>query len=316
MAQDSPLSRLVAKARSRDLRRDEDQESATREVLLPRIEEIRSALLRIREEVDARFRARAGRGEIPFEEDAIDPARYPVGFCRPICRDVLAAMEKNALFQEFRRRGVRWKLVYVIIEGHFENAIQLGNMYISPAHDSVEGFEPAADVWPLEEIEHENLECWERVAETMEQYLEVTLYPNLHFPLLAPLMPFFARRLSGRMDLLLMQYSLTLKDLDEGFPRLRKFYSGDSRWLSRRLPADADAGIERYFGENRSEVFPVEWRRITPQEIVAEVLPDFERARGHPKLEAGIARLLQSAKELSLRFHQAQVFAREEEVAN
>jgi len=310
MAPDSPLPRLVAKARSRDLSRDETQEIVTRDILLPRLGEIRSALLNLRREVDARFRARAAKADHPFEEDVIDPARYPVGFCRPICRDMLAAMEKDALFQEFRRQGARWKLVYVIIEGHFENAIQLGNLYISPAHDSVEGFEPAADVWPLEEIEHENLECWERVAEITEQYLDVTLYPNLHFPLLAPLMPFFARQRSGRMGLLLMQYSLTLKDLDEGFPRLRKFYAGNSKWLARRLPAEAEARIERHFGENRQEVFPVEWRRVTPEGIVAEVLPDFERARDDVTLGAGIVRLLQGAKELSVRFHQAGVFAR------
>jgi len=309
MAQRPSLSRLISQARSRDLRWEEAQDLPTTKELLPRRLEIETALRRIRRAADATFRA--GRKSRPRSLEELDPGGYPVGYCSWICREVLQGMAKDPLFLGLHGRGLRWKHVYVILMGsYFENAIQLGNFHLSPADDSVDVTVPPVDLSPIGEFDYENLESWERYAEVAEEYLSVTVYPNLHFPLLAPLIPFFAVMPSGRLELLHTQSVLALKDVDEGFPRLRHLYSASSPWMQRRLPQALEAALQRHFRANRREAFPIEFRPAAPEEILAGIVPQWEQAKTQPALATGIESLFSIADSLVRQFHEAEIHGR------
>lgn len=72
---------------------------------------------------------------------------------------------------------------------YFQNALQVGNLYIDVANDTVFTEKPKLEWARIEEVDYQNADDWPAVAAVGRRYYEVELYPNLRFPLAFPAAP-------------------------------------------------------------------------------------------------------------------------------
>tara|TARA_R100000027_G_scaffold53229_2_gene42066 strand:+ start:54 stop:1070 length:1017 start_codon:yes stop_codon:yes gene_type:complete len=280
--------KLVGDAYAYDLRATRDQERLTAEEVLPRMDEVLQRLKELRAAVDAGFqpkveavRNQRDRGEYGF----LSLARYPFGFCREIRDRVVARMVADPFFQELVGKGLVLRKVFIFLRAqYFQNAIQLGNLYLDPANDTVVVTKPKIEWAPIAELDYENVESWSQFAEVSERYLRVRLYPNLVFPMAFPVAPFFAVHCSGRIDLLQAQGRTFSKDLNEGMTRCSDLLENE-QWMNRSLPEPFRRLVEESCGSNLYEAFPLEYRPTTPSGIRESILDEFRTLLTKPSSE-------------------------------
>lgn len=267
----------LPEAFAQDMRVFSDQERVTRERLIPKMEAIVARLGEHRAAVDAEFAEKKARAQATVSamgEQSL--ASYPVGFCRQIRDQVWARATADGEFQRLIGRDVVVRPVFILLEGRFfQNAVQLGNLYVDVANDTVSVDEPRCEWMPISRVPYENVESWPQFAGVARRYLNVELYPNLLFPLAFPYAPYFAIRPGGRVDLLAVQPILLLKDLGDRMRRARALLT-DPEFGARRLPDEYEQLIRRACGGNLAEAFPLEFSPSTPEEIRRGVVADFE----------------------------------------
>lgn len=271
------LARVIESARSQDLRALSTQADATRR-LLARADDLVAILQRHRDAVDAGFHARrdalalAG-GTTTAGEASL--ATYPIGYCGAIRDQVLDRLVADPEFRALIGADTVLKKIFVLLKGvYFQNAIQLGNLYVDVANDTVFADKPQIEWLRIEDTPFENADAWPPVAEVGRRYYGVELYPNLLFPLAFPASPFFAIRSSGRVDFFHAQDILFLKDLGDDFRRARALLD-DPAFLSRPLPEPYRLLIERSCGGNLRDAFPIEYAPTDAAGIRDQVLPQF-----------------------------------------
>src|SRR5690606_26747213 len=91
---------------------------------------------------------------------------YPIGFCRHI-RDLVWA---RAMADEALRRligeDVLVRRVFIFLKGqYFQNAVQLGNLYVDVANDTVWVDKPKLEWMPVADVPYENVERWAAFAD-------------------------------------------------------------------------------------------------------------------------------------------------------
>lgn len=284
------LKQVIANARALDLKGSAGQRRLSARHLTPKIAEILHRVAAFRSAVDDELepraiKARANRQPAEIYGDR-DWSRYPIGFCRPIRDGVLQRMCADAFFQELIRRGLVLKPVFILLQGrYFQNAIQLGNLYLDAANDTVFPDKPKLDWAPIERVDFENLESWSRFAAVARRYLGITLYPNLVFPLAFPAAPFLAIRPNGRIEFLLVQHQIALKDIGDGMPRAVAVLD-DIQLMRHRLPDIYHRILEREFGTNLFERFPLEFAPTGPTEMRDGVIRQFAELQSQPDATA------------------------------
>lgn len=261
-----------------DLRHQSDQEALTARILLPAMDEILLRLGQLREQVDAQYapkvQAARQRGQSK-DRSELSLANYPVGFCNEIRNEVLARMLADPFFTDLRTRGVVLRSVFIFLRGsYFQNAIQLGNLYIDAANDTAHPEKPKLDWAPIRKLDYENLNSWIRFAEVATRYLQVSLYPNLFFPLAFPAVPFLSLNSSGNLNLLLAQNIIFAKDFAEGMPRTLELLN-DPAWMSRKLPEPYVELLQARCSGNLFDAFPLEYSPCTAEQLRTEVIPEF-----------------------------------------
>jgi hypothetical protein len=271
------LESIIETGFALDLKREPSQATPTRKVLEPRLEAVLERLAAHRTAVDAQFEEKIllsrQRGEIGRRNEVIW-ARYPYGFCRVIRDAVFDRIAVDPYFEELRQAGLLLKPVFIFLrESYFQNAIQFGDYYIDVANDSVDTSKPPLDWSPIEKLGYENVDSWARFASVARTYLRIELYPNLHFPLIFPAAPFFAIDGEGSIQILLNQWNILLKDLGSRMQRTLALL--DDQLIHRRLPECYDRLLERKFGGNIFEAFPVEFVRTDPATLKTTILPEF-----------------------------------------
>lgn len=253
------LDRLVAAARQQDMVWRPDQDGVTEKAIRPAMAEIERTLGRLRREVD---------GEIA-REPWVGTAGYPVGYCAVIRDRVLARLVAEPVVLRLLRAGAAIGPVFVILKDrYFQNAIQFGNLYIDVANDSVDPARPWLEWMDVREVPFENLAGLESLVRVAEDYHRCQVFPNLFFPLLAPVVPLLAVS-AGRLELLHFQDGCFLKDLAAGFPHLRRWLAGPARMLP-QVPEAHAALLASACGRNDFEVFPFEYRPCSFDEIAAQ----------------------------------------------
>ena len=285
------ISRLLAKARSLDLKATKEQGRVTQRFLEPRLSAVMARLSVLRAEVDAahaeRIRAAAQRTASDVGAyGEIDWSRYPIGFCRHIREAVLERLPGEPIFQELLKAGVVIKPVFIFLKGtYFQNALQIGNYYVDVANDTVFPEKPKLEWAPIDQVDFENLDTWPRFVAVAEHYLKVALYPNTLFPLAFPAAPFFAIRSNGRIDLLLAQHQIAIKDLGDDLRRTRALLD-DNALMSRRLPDVYRTLLEEKFGANLFAQFPLEFAPSTVEDIRTRIVPEFRQLLQQPDATA------------------------------
>lgn len=270
------LARAIESARSQDLRALSSQAAATRR-LLANIDAIIDRVSLHRAAVDVEFHARrdalAAAGETTAGEASL--ATYPIGFCGAIRDKVLERLVADPAFRELIGTDTVLKKIFVLLKGvYFQNALQLGNLYLDAANDTVDPAKPPIEWLRIEDTPYQNADDWKTVAEVGRRYYEVELYPNLLFPLAFPLSPFFAIRASGRIDFFHAQDILFLKDLGDDFRRARALLAAPA-FLARPLPEAYRALLERSCGGNLRDAFPIEYAPTDAAGIRDHVLAEF-----------------------------------------
>ncbi|HEY9250498.1 MAG TPA: hypothetical protein VIO38_15270 [Rariglobus sp.] len=271
------LAQAIEKARSQDLRARPDQIAATRR-LMADIAAIEERLSFHRAAVDEVFFARhaASRGIESSVAGEASLAAYPIGFCGAIRDQVLARLAADPAFRALTGPDVVLKKIFVLLKGvYFQNALQLGNLYVDVANDTVFTDKPKVEWLPIADVDYENADDWNAVAAVGRHYYGVELYPNLLFPLAFPFVPYFAIRSSGRIDFFQAQDILFLKDLGDGLRRTRGLLD-DPAFLARPLPEPYRLLIERACGGNLHAAFPLEYAPTDAAGLRAQVLPEFD----------------------------------------
>lgn len=273
------LADAIKTARAQDLRARADQEAPTRTRLLPAIDAIVARLLHHRAAVDEAFaskRAASGLGSQPdlaLGETSL--AAYPVGFCGAIRDQVFERLRRDPVFHQLIGHEVVLKKVFVLLQGrYFQNALQLGNLYVDVANDTVFTEKPKLEWARIEDVNFENADNWKSVAAVARRYYQVELYPNFSFPFAFPAAPFFAVRGTGRVDLFHAQSLLFMKDLGDGMRRAHALLD-DPDFATRRLPEPYERALAEACGANLHAAFPLEYAPGDATEVREKVLPEF-----------------------------------------
>jgi hypothetical protein len=288
------LAAIAALGRRHDIRAEPDQAALTRDRLLPAMSAIAACLLRHRAAVDAEFFRRRDAARASGEMSESDPAfgeislaAYPVGFCRQIRDAVWERAVADAEFRQLVGPEVLLRRIFVLLKGrYFQNAAQLGNLYVDVANDTVWIEKPKLEWTEITDLPYENLESWPRLADVARRYLGVTLYPNLLFPLAFPIAPYFAVRPCGRVDLFFVQTSLFYKDLADGLSGARALLA-EPTFAERRLPSVYEERIRASCGGNLRDAFPLEFAPSEPAEIIAGALDEFAKLTSQPPAHLG-----------------------------
>jgi len=257
-----------------------DQDAVTASAILPAMSEITAVLARLRRQVD----------EDVAREPWAGGSAYPVGYCAVIRDRVLARLVDEPVVRQVRSAGAAIGPIFVILkERYFQNAIQIGNLYIDVANDSVDPAKPWLEWMDVRDVPFENLGDLATIVRVAEDYHGCRIHPNVHFPVLAPVVPLLAIR-AGRIELLHFQDGCFLKDLAAGFPNLRRWLAAAARGMP-PLPARHAAVLAAACGANDFEVFPFEYRQSSFDEI-GERAAEFVAAFGTPAGQDAILRLL------------------------
>ncbi|HVJ45181.1 MAG TPA: hypothetical protein VM511_02270 [Luteolibacter sp.] len=251
----------------------------------------------IPEALEARLVSRSGELFDRFMEvrkladhDLASLPNYPWGCCETITRRVRAIALQQPWMKEWTDAGLQLRRIYGMLKDlYFQNALQLGPLYIDPANDTVDVNKTPVEILQAKEVPWVNLGDLSEYRRVARRYLNLSLYPNLHLPVLFPFMPFIAIDSEGHVFPLRHQDVILWKDTDADF-RI------SDQWLASlspgdRLPPAAESVLETAVAHAD---FPLEWTSCDPGFIRRSVLPDF---RGHLS-HADPAQLMKTALKL------------------
>lgn len=124
---------------------------------------------------------------------------YPLGRCLEIRDAVFAALvariqqpdsaATRALHGFIAEGGVGGKIWGVLRESYFQNAIQLGPLYVDVANDTVTVTKPKIEILPMESAGMVPVASLAHFATIARRYWGVEIYRNTVFPALAPYYP-------------------------------------------------------------------------------------------------------------------------------
>jgi len=299
----TPLERLVHLARSQDMWHQSDQEVLTRTLLEPSMPSLVQSLGMLRRECDSWMRSKSKcQAHHPSGHESSRLSDYPIGFCSVIRDRVHEGLLRLPEVQRLIRSGVVLKKIFVILKGlYFQNAIQFGNIYIDVANDTVDPSKPWLEWMHVRDVAYTNIGDLPTLIDVAERYHQCRAYPNLFFPLLAPVVPLLAIRNNGRLELLHFQDGGVLKDLPEGLSHLRSWLAGPALNLD-ALPAKYVDALAGAFGSNDFNSFPFEFRPCSLDEVAAQAgtyVSAFEDPLGHEAILAVLKLVPKALRQLS-----------------
>jgi hypothetical protein len=254
----TPLHQLVDLARSQDMAWQAGQERLTAELLRPALPGILATLGRLRLETDAWISRSAA------------PPSYPVGFCAVIRDRVFEGLLRDPEVRRLTAAGLVLKKTFVILKDrYFQNAIQFGNLYLDVANDTVDPSKQWLEWMEVCDVPFDNIGELPSLIRVAESYHRCRAFPNVYFPLLAPVVPLLSITEDGRLGLLYFQDGGFLKDLARGLPQLHAWLAGPARDLP-SLPPEYATQLQQACGANDFAAFPFEYRPCTFAEIAAQ----------------------------------------------
>lgn len=172
--------------------------------LLPALDELEAFLLAIRLELDP---------ELEQQKPEKLGKPYPLGQCLEIALAVekrLRTVDGRALparvakgwraFKDFLRAGGSFRQVWGDLRGqYFQNAFQLGSLYVDVANDTVVPTKPKVDLLPFEEANFGPVRNFEQFRQLATTYWQNEVYPNHVLPELAPHCPLVHVNPQGRI---------------------------------------------------------------------------------------------------------------------
>jgi hypothetical protein len=184
-----------------DLGADRLQSALTRRFLLPALPALEAMFLAQRAETDQALAAAGERYGRP----------YPYGMCLEITSDVLARLNglpararsagERAL-KAFFANGGQGRMVWgVLRDRYFQNAIQLGSLYVDVSNDTVDVNKAKVEIMPMPESGLALVRDAAHFARIAESYWNMRLYANSALPALAPAFPMIVADRDGRVQM-------------------------------------------------------------------------------------------------------------------
>lgn len=184
----------------------EAQAELTARYLLPALAELEACLLAVRIQLDS-------------ELECLQPVKlgkpYPLGQCLEIALAVqqrLRTVTESQLTPEagaglralrtFLRAGGAFRQVWGDLRGqYFQNAFQLGTLYIDVANDTVTLTKPKVEILPFEAAQFIPVRDFAHFRQIARSYWQHEVYPNHVLPTLAPHCPLIHVSQTGRFQL-------------------------------------------------------------------------------------------------------------------
>ncbi|AQV96387.1 hypothetical protein BJN34_21185 [Cupriavidus necator] len=182
------------------------EQSLTERYLLPALTELEACLLTVRAQVDPCLQR-------------LQPVKlgkpYPLGQCLEISeavqkrlRDVnqssmspYAAVGLRAL-RSFQRAGGTFRQVWGDLRGqYFQNAFQLGTLYVDVSNDTVVATKPKVEILPFAKARFIPIADFQHFSKVASCYWQGSIYPNHLLPRLAPHCPLIHVSTTGRVTL-------------------------------------------------------------------------------------------------------------------
>lgn len=168
---------------------DEKQRRLTATYILPIMEELFELLVSIRNELDPMLSGKFQGGDKP----------YPLGRCLEITdavRDALVLRMKRprrraerALVEFIAQGGVVRPIWGALRERYFQNATQIGTLYVDVSNDTVAVIKPRIEILPIERSGLKAIHDISHFRKIAQIYWNSEIYANLVAPTLAPILP-------------------------------------------------------------------------------------------------------------------------------
>ncbi len=181
---------------------DERQTALTERFLLPALPALEAFFLEVRAETD---KALAGGPDLRSGK------AYPYGYCMEINNDVvarLAAMSARPESEGYRalrafldNGGAGCKVWGVLRDRYFQNALQLGSLYVDVSNDTVDVTKPKIEILPMAESGFELVRDGAHFARIAQAYWGASAYANTALPALAPVFPVILVGADGQVEL-------------------------------------------------------------------------------------------------------------------
>lgn len=135
---------------------------------------------------------------------------YPYGRCEEITRDVFLRMVRrlrqpelsgvDRLLRDFAAGDGVVRRVWGALRGqYFQNAIQIGGLYVDVSNDTVVVTKPKIEILPMADSGLENMRDIKHFQKIAKIYWKIDIYANLCAPSLAPILPMISAG-PGRLD--------------------------------------------------------------------------------------------------------------------
>lgn len=156
------LEDVRLKADTIDIVISSQQQQLTQRYLLPNLETylhmIRFARTSFDEQIKKLYQGKGGNSMYGI----MDMKEYPKGFCQPLRNAVFEKIENLPPFVDLQRKGLIFKKVYVTLnDSYFQNGIQLGNLFIDVANDSVEIGGEKVTITPVDKLNYQNFSSYD-----------------------------------------------------------------------------------------------------------------------------------------------------------
>lgn len=181
-----------------------EQQRLTARHLTPALKDIEQLLIRMRREIDGELQPR-----FPSHQDKL----YPYGRCLEISHLFMDKL-RAALGTKVPTRGLRALRDFVhaggridwvwgaLREQYFQNAFQMGALYVDVSNDTVTVTKPPIEILPLKDANFLAIRDLAHFAKVARVYWDVEIYVNDVVPSLAPILPMIALPQQGRPALM------------------------------------------------------------------------------------------------------------------
>lgn len=182
------------------------QAELTARHLLPALPQLQACLLAVRRQLDP-------------ELERLQPVKlgkpYPLGQCLEISLAVqkrLSSVRPGSLppdaaaglraLRAFQRAGGDFRQVWGDLRGqYFQNAFQLGTLYVDVANDTVTPTKPQVEILPFDQAQFVPIRDFHHFGQLARAYWGDRVYPNHVLPALAPHCPLIHINQTGRIML-------------------------------------------------------------------------------------------------------------------
>lgn len=181
-----------------------EQQRLTARHLTPALKDIEQLLIRMRREIDSELQPR-------FPAHQGKP--YPYGRCLEISQLFMDKL-RAALGTKVPTRGLRALRDFVhaggridwvwgaLREQYFQNAFQMGALYVDVSNDTVTVTKPPIEILPLKDADFLAIQDLAHFAKVARVYWDVEIYVNDVVPSLAPILPIMGLPADGAAALM------------------------------------------------------------------------------------------------------------------